>query len=119
MELMIIGQMTVSGAAMGFVYALVAYGFQMTYATSKSINFGQGELVMVSTFLSLTATDLGLPYFVVAMIALVVDRGRYPQLRAANREAGPLLPVPQRLCASRDNCRGTWWTRRGMVSTIP
>ncbi len=42
--------MTVSGALMGLVYALIAYGFQLTYATSKSINFGQGELVMVSAF---------------------------------------------------------------------
>ncbi len=56
-------QMTVSGALMGLVYALVAYGFQLTYATSKSINFGQGELVMVSAFFSLTLTDLGLPYY--------------------------------------------------------
>ena len=56
-------QMTVSGALMGLVYALVAYGFQLTYATSKSINFGQGELVMVSAFFSLTLTNLGLPYY--------------------------------------------------------
>jgi len=44
---------------MGLVYALVAYGFQLTYATSKSINFGQGELVMVSAFASLTLINLG------------------------------------------------------------
>jgi branched-chain amino acid transport system permease protein len=48
---------------MGLVYALVAYGFQLTYATSKSINFGQGELVMVSAFVSLSLTKLGLPYW--------------------------------------------------------
>jgi branched-chain amino acid transport system permease protein len=56
-------QMMVSGALMGLVYALVAYGFQLTYATSKSINFGQGELVMLSAFFSLTLTNLGLPYY--------------------------------------------------------
>ena len=44
---------------MGLVYALVAYGFQLTYATSKSINFGQGELVMVSAFVSLTRSATG------------------------------------------------------------
>jgi branched-chain amino acid transport system permease protein len=48
---------------MGLVYALVAYGFQLTYATSKSINFGQGELVMVCAFFSLTLTTWGLPYW--------------------------------------------------------
>jgi len=62
MTLSIIAQMAVSGALMGLVYALIAYGFQLTYATSKSINFGQGELVMVSAFFSLTLITLGLPY---------------------------------------------------------
>jgi branched-chain amino acid transport system permease protein len=55
----IVAQIAVSGALMGLVYALVAYGFQLTYATSKSINFGQGELVMVSAFASLSLINLG------------------------------------------------------------
>ena len=82
MTLSIIAQMTVSGALMGLVYALIAYGFQLTYATSKSINFGQGELVMVSAFLSLTLVTLGLPYWLVvigglffgALLGLLVER---------------------------------------------
>jgi branched-chain amino acid transport system permease protein len=59
----VLAQLIMSGALMGLVYALVAYGFQLTFATSKSINFGQGELVMVSAFFSLTLTNLGLPYW--------------------------------------------------------
>ena len=59
----VVPQLIMSGALMGMVYALVAYGFQLTFATSKSINFGQGELVMVSAFFSLTLTKLGLPYW--------------------------------------------------------
>ena len=58
----VLAQVVVSGALMGLVYALVAYGFQLTYATSKSINFGQGELVMVSAFVSLSLVNAGLPY---------------------------------------------------------
>jgi branched-chain amino acid transport system permease protein len=54
-------QMAVSGALMGLVYALIAYGFQLTYATSKSLNFGQGELVMVSAFATLSLMGLRLP----------------------------------------------------------
>jgi branched-chain amino acid transport system permease protein len=82
MNSIIIAQMAVSGALMGLVYALIAYGFQLTYATSKSINFGQGELVMLSAFFSLTLLNLGVPYwlmvpggllFGVAM-GLVVER---------------------------------------------
>jgi branched-chain amino acid transport system permease protein len=67
----IIVQLTVSGALMGLVYALIAYGFQLTYATSKSINFGQGELVMVSAFLSLTLITVGLPYWLVVLGGLL------------------------------------------------
>ena len=82
MPLSIVLQITVSGAFMGLVYALIAYGFQLTYATSKSINFGQGELVMVSSFVSLGLIGLGLPYAVVvplgmlfgALLGLLVER---------------------------------------------
>lgn len=71
MPLSIVAQIAVSGAFMGLVYALVAYGFQLTYATSKSINFGQGELVMVSAFVSLTLAGLGLPYGLVVVLGLL------------------------------------------------
>jgi branched-chain amino acid transport system permease protein len=63
MNSIIIAQMAVSGALMGLVYALIAYGFQLTFSTSKSINFGQGELVMLSAFFSLTLLDWGVPYW--------------------------------------------------------
>jgi branched-chain amino acid transport system permease protein len=82
MNSMIIAQMAVSGALMGLVYALIAYGFQLTYATSKSINFGQGELVMLSAFFSLTLLDHGAPYWLMipggllfgVLMGLVVER---------------------------------------------
>jgi len=82
MPLSVVVQIAVSGALMGLVYALIAYGFQLTYATSKSLNFGQGELVMVSAFVSLTLLGTGLPYVVVvplgilfgAVLGIVVER---------------------------------------------
>jgi len=82
MDNTIIIQMIVSGAFMGLVYALIAYGFQLTFATSKSINFGQGELVMLSAFFSLTLLNLGLPFWLMvpggllfgAALGLVVER---------------------------------------------
>ncbi len=78
----VILQMGVSGALMGLVYALIAYGFQLTFSTSKSINFGQGELVMVSAFISLTLQNTGLSYWLMvpagllcgALLGLVVER---------------------------------------------
>ena len=67
----IIAQLAVSGALIGLVYALIAYGFQLTHATSQSINFGQGELVMVSAFFSLTLINLGLSYWLVVPLGLL------------------------------------------------
>jgi len=82
MDIAIIAQLSLSGALMGLVYTLIAYGFQLTYATSKSINFGQGELVMLSAFFSLTLIDRGLPFFLVVLggllfgtlLGLIVER---------------------------------------------
>jgi branched-chain amino acid transport system permease protein len=82
MPLSVVVQITVSGALMGLVYALIAYGFQLTYATSKSLNFAQGELVMVSAFVSLTLLGTGLPYAVAvplgilfgAVLGMIVER---------------------------------------------
>jgi branched-chain amino acid transport system permease protein len=82
MPLSVVVQIAVSGALMGMVYALIAYGFQLTYATSKSLNFAQGELVMVSAFVSLTLLNTGLPYVVMvplgigfgALLGVVVER---------------------------------------------
>jgi branched-chain amino acid transport system permease protein len=71
MTLSIVAQLIVSGALIGLVYALIAYGFQLTFATSKSINFGQGELVMVSAFFSLTLITAGLPYWLVVPCGLL------------------------------------------------
>lgn len=74
--------MVVSGALMGLVYALIAYGFQLTFATSKSINFGQGELVMLSALFSLSLLRWDVPYWLMvpggllfgAALGLVVER---------------------------------------------
>lgn len=82
MDTSVILQIVVSGAFMGLVYALVAYGYQLTFATSKTINFGQGELVMLSAFFSLTLTKLGAPYWLMvpggllfgALLGLFVER---------------------------------------------
>lgn len=82
MNIEIIAQMVVSGALMGLVYALIAYGFQLTYVTSKTINFGQGELVMLSAFFSLTLLNIGVPYWLMvpggllfgAALGLLVER---------------------------------------------
>jgi branched-chain amino acid transport system permease protein len=88
----ILAQMAVSGALMGLVYALIAYGFQLTYATSKSVNFGQGELVMVSAFFSLTLVTAGVPYWLVLPLGLLFGA----LLGLAVERAGVRLALEQR-----------------------
>ncbi len=68
-------QMAVSGGLMGLAYALVAYGFQLTYAAGKAVNFGQGELVMLGAFVGLTLTGTGLPYWASIAGATVAGAG--------------------------------------------
>ena len=98
MTFSIVAQLIVSGALIGLVYALIAYGFQLTFATSKSINFGQGELVMVSAFFSLTLITVGLPYWLVvpggllfgAALGLFVERAAV-RLALQQRSEGWIL----------------------------
>ncbi|MCI0343922.1 MAG: branched-chain amino acid ABC transporter permease, partial [Chloroflexi bacterium] len=55
-------QVVASGIALGSVYALVALGFSMTWVTTKTLNFAQGELVMVGAFVALVLhVDWGWP----------------------------------------------------------
>lgn len=46
-------QLLVAGIATGAVYALVASGFALLWQTSGTINFAQGEFVMISGFIIL------------------------------------------------------------------
>ncbi len=64
--------MAVSGGLMGLAHALVAYGFQLTYAAGKAVNFGQGELVMLGAFAGISLTGLGLPYWLSLAGAMVI-----------------------------------------------
>jgi branched-chain amino acid transport system permease protein len=54
----------VSGCATGAIYALVAIGFTLLWQTSQTINFAQGEFVMLPAFFMLAAVNIGLPFWV-------------------------------------------------------
>lgn len=70
MDWMVVAQMSVSGGAMGMAYALIAYGFQLTYAPSRSLNFGQAEAVMLSAFVALSLIGTGMPYALAMLLTL-------------------------------------------------
>jgi branched-chain amino acid transport system permease protein len=68
-------QLVVSGVALGMIYAVIAFGYQLTFATSGTLNFGQGEALMLGALvgLSLVGGIHGGPYMNYwLMIPLVV-----------------------------------------------
>ena len=57
-------QLVFSGIALGMIYAVIAFGYQLTFATSGTLNFGQGEALMLGALvgLSLVGNVHGGPY---------------------------------------------------------
>jgi branched-chain amino acid transport system permease protein len=57
-------QLVFSGIALGMIYAVIAFGYQLTFATSGTLNFGQGEALMLGALvgLSLVGNITGGPY---------------------------------------------------------
>ena len=65
-------QLLLAGAAQGCVYALVALGFVLIYKATETVNFAQGDLMMLGAFLALTASSvMGLPYWAVILFSIV------------------------------------------------
>jgi branched-chain amino acid transport system permease protein len=66
-------QLLVSGLATGAIYALVAVGFSLLWQASQTINFAQGEFVMVPAFFVLVAMNaLGLPFPLAILVGIGV-----------------------------------------------
>lgn len=57
-------QLVFSGIALGMIYAVIAFGYQLTFATSGTLNFGQGEALMLGALagLSMVGNVHGGPY---------------------------------------------------------
>jgi branched-chain amino acid transport system permease protein len=51
------GQLIVSGLAVGACYSLLALAMVIIYKTSEVLNFAQGEMAMISTFVTFTVLD--------------------------------------------------------------
>ncbi len=59
------------GLAQGSVYALVAYGYGLVFATSRIVNFAQGHLFMLGAVIGVTFLDAGVPYAVMLPLTVV------------------------------------------------
>ena len=66
-------QLLVSGLATGAIYAIIAIGFTLVWQTSQTINFAQGEFVMLPAFFVLAAMNIGAPFWLAILIALALS----------------------------------------------
>jgi branched-chain amino acid transport system permease protein len=67
-------QIILSGLATGSIYALAAIGFTLLWQASQTINFAQGEFVMLPAFFALAAMHWwGLPFLPALAVALVLS----------------------------------------------
>ncbi|HEX4327186.1 MAG TPA: branched-chain amino acid ABC transporter permease [Burkholderiales bacterium] len=67
-------QILISGLATGAIYALVAVGFMLLWQTSQTINFAQGEFVMLPAFFVLGAMKFGgMPLVPALLVGLLLS----------------------------------------------
>lgn len=72
MDIWLIGELAVTGALVGLMYALVALGIVLVYKTSGVANFAQGAIAMTGGYATWAfATLVGAPLWVAIPLALV------------------------------------------------
>jgi branched-chain amino acid transport system permease protein len=64
-------QLIYSGIALGMIYAVIAFGYQLTFSTSDTLNFGQGEALMLGALIGLTLVGVGVNYWLMIPIVCV------------------------------------------------
>jgi len=65
--------LVIAGLATGAIYALVAIGFTLLWQTSQTINFAQGEFVMLPAFLMLAVASLGAPFWLAVVLGALLS----------------------------------------------
>ncbi len=66
-------QLILSGVALGMIYALLAFGYNITFSTSRTLNFAQGEWLMIGALVAFSiAVSYKLPYLLGIAGALAI-----------------------------------------------
>jgi branched-chain amino acid transport system permease protein len=68
-------QLFMSGMATGSIYALAALGFTLLWQASGTINFAQGEFVMLPAFMMLGFASFGAPMALAFVLTCIVSVG--------------------------------------------
>jgi branched-chain amino acid transport system permease protein len=65
-------QLVFAGVCIGSAYALIAMGLSLTFWTTKTLNFGQGAILMVGAVVAVTLLAAGAPALVAIFGSLIV-----------------------------------------------
>jgi branched-chain amino acid transport system permease protein len=65
-------QQVISGIASGGIYASLALALVLIYNSMGLVNFAQGEMAMVATFIAFTLIDHGLNYWIAFPVTLAI-----------------------------------------------
>jgi branched-chain amino acid transport system permease protein len=109
-------QLLISGVALGCIYALIALGFVLIYKATETVNFAQGELMMLGAFGALVLTQVAgwsfwaaAPAAVLGMMALGIVLERVV--------IRPILGQPQFTIVMLTI--GIGYLARGLITMVP
>ena len=83
----------INGVSLGSVYAIIALGYTMVYGIAKMLNFAQGDIIMIGSYVVfVTVSSMGLPPMLGVLLAVaactllgvVIERVAYKPLRSAS-----------------------------------
>ena len=108
-------QLLISGISLGCIYALIALGFVLIYKATETVNFAQGELMMLGAFGALVLMNVGWSFWLAAPVAVV---GMLALGVALERLViRPILGQPQFTIVMLTI--GVGYTARGLISMLP
>jgi branched-chain amino acid transport system permease protein len=109
-------QLLISGLSQGCIYGLIALGFVLIYKATETVNFAQGELMMLGAFAGLLAAAyFGLPYWAALLTAVAVLAGL--GMATERLVLRPILGQPA--FAIVMVTIGVGYVARGLVTMVP
>ncbi|MBV8560389.1 MAG: branched-chain amino acid ABC transporter permease, partial [Acidimicrobiia bacterium] len=68
-------QILVSGLTVGSVIALVAFGYNLVFASTRIVNFAQGSMIVVAGYVAFAITRAGVPIWAAFCITILLSLG--------------------------------------------
>ena len=107
--------LVIAGLATGAIYALVAIGFTLLWQTSQTINFAQGEFVMLPAFLMLAVMRAGAPFWLAVIVGVLLS---VAILGVALQEAAGRSDAAPRRAAARHRDDGAVGRHEGIGQAV-